>query len=103
MTSWLPHITSIDEPIADDWWSYENDNGVQYLARVTLGRPSPIPGDPNGDWYCPLRIENRGVTDIQCVVGVGPVDALVNAAHVVRSQFRELRKVSPRAKPPSTP
>lgn len=102
MESWLPRLTSIDDPIADDYWSFENDDGVQRVSHVTLGRPVPIPGDPNGDWYCPLRIE-PGLEGIHCVVGVGPVDSLANAARRVRDFFHELRKVSPRAQPPPAP
>ena len=98
MGNWLPQLTSIDDPIADDFWSYENDHGVRHVARVTLGRPVPIPNDPNGNWYCPLRID-PGLPDILCMVGVGPVDALANATRIVNDHFHELRKVSPRAQP----
>ncbi len=99
MENWLPQLSAIDDPIADDVWSYENDDGVQHTARVTLGRPVQVPGDPGGHWYCPLRIEHRGLASkIECMVGVGPVDALVNATRVVSEHFRELRKVSPRAR-----
>jgi hypothetical protein len=101
MSNWLPQLTSIDDPIADDYWSHENDEGVQRVSRVTIGRPAPIPGDPNGDWYCPVRID-PGLEKILCMVGVGPVDALVNASRIVKDFFRELRKVSPRATPPPT-
>ena len=98
MGNWLPQLTSIDDPIADDHWSYENDDGTRHVSRVTIGRPVSIPGDPNGDWYCPVRIEHRR-PEILCMVGVGPVDALVNASRVVSDHFHELRKVSPRAQP----
>jgi len=100
MRSWLPSLTSIDDPVADDFWSYENDEGVQHIARVTIGRPAPIPGDTNGDWYCPVRIEHASAkAEIVCMVGVGPVDAMINATRVVSDHFHELRKVSPRARP----
>jgi hypothetical protein len=101
MENWLPQLTSIEDPIADDFWSYERDDGVQYVARVTIGRPEPVPADPGGHWYCPLLIaHNRGpAAKILCMVGVGPVDALINAGRVARDHFHELRKVSPRARP----
>jgi hypothetical protein len=102
MSNWLPQLTSIDDPIADDIWSYENDDGVKRTARVTIGRPVPIPNDSNGDWYCPVRIE-PGLAGIDCVVGVGPVDALCNASRLVKNFFHELRKVSPRAQPVPVP
>ncbi|MFL5347932.1 MAG: hypothetical protein ACJ8AT_24335 [Hyalangium sp.] len=98
MSTWLPELTSIDDPVADDYWSYENDHGIKYEVRVTIGRPVAIPHDPNGDWYCPIRIE-RFLPRILCVVGVGPVDALANAGRIIREHFHELRKVSPRARP----
>lgn len=99
---WLPKLTTIDDPIADDYWSYENDYGVKRFSHVTIGRPVPIPGDPNGDWYCPIRIDPE-LPGIKCVVGVGSVDSLANAARIVREFFRDARKVSPRAQPPSVP
>ncbi|XXF78269.1 hypothetical protein P2318_00495 [Myxococcaceae bacterium GXIMD 01537] len=98
MSNWLPRLSSIDDPIADDFWAHENDEGVRRVSHVTLGRPVPIPNDPGGLWYCPVRIE-PGLSEILCVVGVGPVDALVNASRVVSDFFHELRKVSPRAAP----
>ncbi len=98
MSTWLPELTSIDDPVADDYWSYENDHGSKYEVRVTIGRPAAIPHDPNGDWYCPIRIE-RFLPRILCVVGVGPVDALANAGRIIREHFHEVRKVSPRARP----
>jgi hypothetical protein len=98
MDIWLPQLNTIDDPIADDFWSYENDDGIQHVARVTIGRPAPILNEPDGNWYCPLHIEHRAASsEILCVVGVGPVDALVNASRVVSDHFHELRKVSPRA------
>lgn len=104
MSSWLPQLTSIDDPIADDFWSYENDEGVRHVARVMIGRPTPIPNDPQGNWYCPLYIEHRETpSKVLCMVGVGPVDALVNASRVVSDHFHELRKVSPRAQPIKRP
>jgi hypothetical protein len=103
MSGWLPQLTSIDDPIADDYWSYETDEGVKRVAHITVGRPVPIPNDPGGDWYCPLRIEHPQNRELLTVVGVGPVDALRNAMQYVWDGFRELRKVSPRAKPPPVP
>jgi hypothetical protein len=100
MSNWLPQLTSIDDPIADDDWSHENDEGVQRVSRVTIGRPAPVPNDPGGHWYYPVRID-PGLEGILCMVGVGPVDALMNATRIVRDFFHELRKVSPRATPPA--
>jgi hypothetical protein len=103
MAGWLPQLTSIDDPIADDYWSFETDEGQKRFVRITVGRPVPIPGDPNGDWYCPLLIEYPQHPDFYSVVGVGPVDALRNAMRIVGDGFRDMRKVSPRAKPPAVP
>lgn len=97
MRDWLPQLTEIDDPVADDFWSYETEEGIQRVVRVTIGRPAPIPKEANGDWYCPLRIEGR-TPGLLCAVGVGPVDALANAARAVTDHFEELRKVSPRAR-----
>lgn len=105
MDDWLPQLVAIDDPIADDYWSYEDDNEAQHIVRVTVGRPAPIPNDSNGDWYCPVRIE-PGLPAIRCMVGVGPVDALINGSRLVKNFFAEFRKVSSRAQPmagPSTP
>ncbi|MCE9671759.1 hypothetical protein LY474_28520 [Myxococcus stipitatus] len=103
MSTGLPQLTSIDDPIAEDVWSYETESGTQVLARVVVGRPVPIPGDPNGDWYCPLLIEQPQDARLLPVPGVGPVDALKNAMQVVGDAFRDARKLGPRAKSPATP
>ncbi|WP_434301413.1 hypothetical protein [Corallococcus exiguus] len=101
MTSGPPHHASISDPVADDYWSFEDDHGHQHVSRVTLGRPAPIPKDANGDWYCPVVI-GHAVPITVSMVGVGPVDALLNAARFVREHLHELRKVSPRATPPGS-
>jgi hypothetical protein len=100
MADWLPRLATIEDPIADDSWAYQTAEGEKRLSRVTVGRPAPIPGDENGDWYCPLFFEHV-TPDIKCVVGVGPVDALMNAMNFVWDRFRELHRVTPRAKPPT--
>lgn len=96
MTDWLPKLSAISDPIADDRWAYKTPEGTARTSRVTVGRPAPLPVDPNGDWYCPLYFEHV-TPEILCVVGVGPVDALMNAMRFVWDRFQEFSEVQPRA------
>lgn len=100
--SWLPKLSKIDKPIAEDHWSYKAKDGTDRVSRVTVGEPVPIPDDPNGDWYCPVFIEHK-TEGINCVVGVGPVDALMNAMRLVQSFFDEIGGPTPRSGAPSSP
>jgi hypothetical protein len=93
---WRPELAAIDDPIADDYWSYETRDGTRRTSRVTIGRPAPLAD--KRDWYCPILFEH--VTEgIYYSYGVGPVDALMNAMHFVRRRFYALKEVQPRAKP----
>ncbi len=98
MADWLPKLSSIDDPIANDHWSYKLPDGTERMSRVTIGRPTLIPGDTNANWYCPMFFEHV-TPEIVCVVGVGPVDALMNAMKFVWDRFQELDEVSPRTQP----
>ncbi len=96
MKDWRPKLTAINEPIADDYWSYELQDGTRRTSRVVIGRPAPLPDKK--DWYCPILFEH--VTEgIYYSYGVGPVDALMNAMYFVRRRFLALKQVQPRAKP----
>jgi hypothetical protein len=93
---WRPKLAAIDDPIADDYWSYETRDGTRRTSRVTIGRPAPLAD--KRDWYCPILFEH--VTEgIYYSYGVGPVDALMNAMYFVRRRFYALKEVQPRAKP----
>ena len=96
MANWLPELTRIDDPVADDWWSYKLPDGSSRTSRVTVGRPATIPNDVNGDWYCPVLIEGR-LPGVKPVFGVGPVDALMNAMKLVSDFFDEVGGAEPRA------
>ncbi|MCP3142072.1 hypothetical protein [Pyxidicoccus xibeiensis] len=96
MKDWRPKLAAIDDPIADDYWSYETRDGTRRTSRVTIGRPAPL--EDKRDWYCPILFEH--VTEgIYYSYGVGPVDALMNAMYFVRRRFYALKEVQPRAKP----
>ncbi len=96
MKDWRPKLTSIDDPIADDYWSYRTEDGAKRTSRVTIGRPAPL--EDGKDWYCPMYFEH--VTQgIDYAFGVGPVDALMNAMYFVRRRFYEFEDVTPRSKP----
>lgn len=96
MKDWRPKLTAIDDPIADDYWSYRTEDGAKRTSRVTVGRPALLADGTN--WYCPMYFEHvtRG---IDYAMGVGPVDALMNAMYFVRRRFYEFDDVTPRAKP----
>ncbi|MBN1208579.1 MAG: hypothetical protein JXB05_27210 [Myxococcaceae bacterium] len=96
MKDWRPKLAAIDDPIADDYWSYKTRDGTRRTSRVTIGRPAPLAD--KRDWYCPILFEH--VTEgIYYSYGVGPVDALMNAMYFVRRRFYALKEVQPRAKP----
>lgn len=98
MKDWRPKLTAIEEPIADDYWSYRTEDGAKRTSRVTIGRPALL--SDGSHWYCPMDFEH--VTDgIDYAFGVGPVDALMNAMYFVRRRFHEFDDVTPRAKPPA--
>jgi len=92
----LPKLQKIADPIAADWWGYTTPDGQQQLTRIVVGRPAPIPDDPNGDWYCPLVLTDF-FPEVQCVGGVGPVDALANAMALVKVFQDSVGGITPRA------
>jgi len=94
---WRPHLTTIDEPIAEDHWSYMASDGSTRMSKILVGRPRPLPGEEDRAWYCPLFIEGY-LPGIKCVMGVGPVDALMNAMTLVRRFFEEHSDVTPQAR-----
>jgi hypothetical protein len=96
MKDWRPKLTAINDPIADDYWFYRTEDGSKRTSRVTIGRPALLADGTN--WYCPMYFEHvtRG---IDYAMGVGPVDALMNAMYFVRRRFYEFDDVTPRAKP----
>lgn len=93
---WRPQLTTIDDPIAEDHWSHTTQEGKTKVSRIVVGRPQPLPGETDRAWYCPLFIEDY-LPGIKCVMGVGPVDALMNAMTLVRRFFEEHADVTPRA------
>ncbi len=96
MKDWRPELAAIDDPTADDYWSYRLRDGTKRTSRVTIGRPTPLAD--KRDWYCPILFEH--VTEgIYYSYSVGPVDALMNAMYFVRRRFYALKEVQPRAKP----
>jgi len=96
MKDWRPKLTAIEDPIADDYWSYKTEDGTRRTSRITIGRPALL--EDGSHWYCPMYFEH--VTHgIDYGFGVGPVDALMNAMYFVRRRFHEFDEVTPREKP----
>jgi hypothetical protein len=92
----LPKIDKIADPIAEDHWHYKTKDGKVVVARILIGRPARVTGDFEGDWFCPVSIE--GFTDrVVPAMGVGPVDALMNAITLVRSFAEKIGDFTPRA------
>lgn len=93
----IPHFDSVDDPVAEDTWAYADANGNR-VSRIRVGRPRPWPDDVDGDWLCLVEIEH--FTDgVYAIVGVGPVDALMNAMGVVKAFAEKVGKFEPRANP----
>lgn len=92
----LPDFDVVDDPIAEDKWSYFKSTGEATVARIAVGRPRPWSNHPRGDWLCPVQIDDftEGVLG---VAGVGPVDALMNAMALVKAFADQIGKFTPRA------
>ena len=92
-----PEVLSIDDPIATDRWAYMDKKGNERIAEVAVGRPVPVdPHDPASDWYCPVRVEHFS-PGVVTAMGVGPVDALLNATTLIEAFKASMVGVSPRA------
>jgi hypothetical protein len=92
----------ISDIVADDIWEYKLADGTARRSRVVVGRPRPAPDDSRGDFGCPVYFED--VTDgIRWVMGVGPVDALMNAMRFVSVHFYNFKEVRPLAGVPTLP
>ncbi|WP_164011069.1 hypothetical protein [Pyxidicoccus trucidator] len=97
MKDWRPRLSSIEDPIAEDYWHYMIEDGTRRTSRIIIGRPALAPDGET--WYCPLSFEHV-TKGIDYSFGVGPVDALMNAMYFVRRRFYEFDEVEPGAKPP---
>jgi hypothetical protein len=92
----IPDFDVVDDPIAEDKWSYRDSNGDTKVSRITIGRPRQWPKEQRGDWLCPLEIEH--FTDgVHAIVGVGPVDALMNAMGLVKAFADQIGTFAPRS------
>jgi hypothetical protein len=89
-------IDKITDIVAADNWRYQTPTGKAVVARIEIGRPVRAPGDPNGDWYCPVFVEHF-TNRIVPAYGVGPVDALMNAITLVRGFADQIGNFTPRA------
>ena len=78
---WIPKLTKIDDPIAEAKLPFRRRNGSWGHLHTIVGRPRPTLDGK--DYYCPIQMKGcfKGVMP---VVGVGPVDSLMNAMAVVR-------------------
>lgn len=100
---WRTKLKSIDDPIAEESFTYRTPKGENVTSRVVIGRPRRVPRGHGDAWYCPLLIEGETV-GIMPVLSLGPVGAIVNAGSVVRQFLEEKvfypksRKVRPRRK-----
>ena len=77
----------IENPIAEGTYQvphpHRKERAKTYIA---IGQPRPDTEDPNGDWYCPIFIEN--FTDgVEKAHGIGSLDSLVNAMGLLNNFF----------------
>ena len=78
---------TIARPIASDTWTYTDAEGRKHVATLLIGRPQRVPGDKQRAWFCTVYVDGW-TPHVMPAIGVGPLDALMNALTVVRS-FRE--------------
>lgn len=79
-------ITEIKDPIAQDVWKTKGKDEKTISHRIVIGHPHQESEDDNSDWYCPVMIEGF-LPRIVPAMGVGPVDSLMNAMHIVKTFF----------------
>ena len=94
MADWRPELTEIDDPVAENRWSYVASDGSKKVSQIRVGHPKPLPAGKETGWYCPLLIEGH-TNGIKPVMGVGPVDALMNAMILVRRFYESVSEVEP--------
>ena len=78
---------AISRPIAADTWTYTGRDGKKHVVTLQVGKPEPVPGDPQQEWFCAVFVDGW-TPHVIPAIGIGPFDALMNALRVVRS-FRE--------------
>jgi len=79
-------IAEITDPIAQDVWKTNEEDGKIVSHHIIVGRPHPQTDKDGSDWYCPVMIEGF-LPRIVPAMGVGPVDSLMNAMHLVKTLF----------------
>jgi len=82
----MKRLKKIDDVVAEGLWHFRKSDGAETSAKIVIGRPKQDDTDPNKDWYCPLFIE-KYTKGIIPVMGVGPLDSLLNAMNLLRSFF----------------
>ena len=85
---------AIRDPIARDTWSYLGKDGLRHTVEIVVGRPIEMTTGEIPVWACPLFVEGmtQGVKNMK---GVGPVDALLNAATIVKTILAGLADATP--------
>ncbi len=78
--------TKIEDVIAEGTFRVPHPVKGRKTAYIAIGRPRPNPNDPNGDWSCPIFIENY-TNGIRNAMGVGSLDSLLNAMALLNSFF----------------
>lgn len=99
----------IEDVIAEGTFRMPRPLKSRKTAHIAIGRPRPDPNDPNGDWLCPIFIENY-TKGIHNVMGVGSLDSLLNAMSLLNSffsmntvscfEFKKARKRKQQISPP---
>lgn len=88
---WIPKLTRIEDPIADDHWCYKTIKGrEERVSRLMIGRPVALPKEDC--WYTPVWIEGH-LTKVTPIFGQGPVDSLLNAMTFVKRFHDEIWEV----------
>jgi hypothetical protein len=78
---------TVAKPVAAEVWTYTDGNGRKRKAEVRVGKPQRVSNDASGAWCCPVYI-GGWISHVVPAIGVGPLDALMNALRLVK-EFRE--------------
>src|SRR5262245_20841127 len=76
---WRPKIKKIDDVLVEGDLPFPQGKGRTAQVHMVVGRPKPL---PKKDYYCPVQAKGffKGV---MLAFGIGPVDALMNAMHIL--------------------
>ena len=63
-------------------------DGSTELVTVRLGKPEPVPGDPDNEWRCDCQIDGRIGAETFRTIGVDSMQALLLTIQKILPELR---------------